>query len=88
MKKIYVVALEWFDWDTEECERETEYYFFRHAEEALDFGHALSHSKSTYNSYGRPKDAYLYAFEDGDGGIIQDRCYHSAWLNLKEKTRY
>lgn len=88
MSKIYVVELDWFDWETEESERENEHYFFASAEDALEFGKNMSCSEGAYNRHGRPMSAYLFSFEDGTGGVISDRRYDTAWLDLDKKVRW
>lgn len=85
--KIYMVKLSWFNWEIEKDEREEEDYFFVKAEDALSFCSGLARNEAAYGRYNRPREAYLYSFEEGEA-VTEDRRYDAAWHELNRSVRW
>lgn len=59
-KDIYIVLLEWYDEEFDNCEQESRQYFFDSVNVALDFVNGIVRTQKKWKEFGCPKSIYLY----------------------------
>ena len=59
-KDIYIVFLEWYDKELDNCKQESRQYFFISADMALSFVNMITRIQKQWEKFDCPKSVYLY----------------------------